>query len=162
MISRSSSGPIRIMDFKATRVAVLEHRGDPRRIGDSIRRFIEWRKLNRLPPRLSATYNIAYDDPEQVAPAAYRMDLCAATDMDIAPDNEHGIVGKIIPAGRCAVFRHVGSDHTLASSVRHLYLDWLPRSGEDPRDFPLYFQRVTFFPDVPEHEAVTDISLPLR
>lgn len=26
-----------------------------------------------------------------------------------------------------------------------LYLDWLPASGEEPRDFPLYCCRVTFF-----------------
>ena len=37
-----------------------------------------------------------------------------------------------------------------------------PASGEEPRDFPLYFQRVSFFPDVPEHEAITDVFLPLR
>ncbi len=50
----------------------------------------------------------------------------------------------------------------LGESVTFLYSQWLPQSGEGPRDFPLYFQRVRFFPDVPEHEAVTDIFLPLR
>jgi AraC family transcriptional regulator len=39
---------------------------------------------------------------------------------------------------------------------------WLPDSGESPGDFPLFFQRITFFPDVPEHEAATDIFLPLK
>jgi hypothetical protein len=29
--------------------------------------------------------------------------------------------------------------------------------GEEPRDFPLFCQRISFFPDVAEHEAVTDI-----
>jgi AraC family transcriptional regulator len=33
--------------------------------------------------------------------------------------------------------------------------------GEALRDFPVFFQRVIFFPDVPEHEAVTDVFLPL-
>ena len=40
--------------------------------------------------------------------------------------------------------------------------DWLPRSGEEPRDFPFFAQRVAFYPEVPEHEAVTDLFLPLR
>jgi len=34
--------------------------------------------------------------------------------------------------------------------------------GEELRDFPLFMQRVKFFPDVPDSEAVTDIYLPLR
>ena len=34
--------------------------------------------------------------------------------------------------------------------------------GTAPRDFPLYTQRVRFFPDVHEHEAVTDVLLPLK
>ena len=54
---------------------------------------------------------------------------------------------KTIPGGRCAVVRHVGSDDTLGEAVRYLYATWLPASGEEPRDFPLYLQRVRFFPD---------------
>lgn len=151
---------VRIVDFPATRVAAIEHRGDPRRIGDTIRAFIAWRKQHRLPPSVSATYNIAYDDPETTPPEAYRMDICAATEIDIA-ENQAGIAAKQIPGGRCAVLRHIGSDDTLHAAVQYLYAQWLPDSGEDLRDFPLYFQRVRFFPDVPEHEAVTDIFLPL-
>jgi AraC family transcriptional regulator len=45
--------------------------------------------------------------------------------------------------------------------VRFLYATWLPASGQEPREFPLYLQRIRFFPDVPEHEAVTDVFLPL-
>jgi len=59
------------------------------------------------------------------------------------------------------VLRHTGADDGLAAALRYLYADWLPRSGEALRDFPPYLQRVTFFPDVPEGEAVTDIFLPL-
>jgi AraC family transcriptional regulator len=82
------------------------------------------------------------------------------TPAPVAP-NEVGVVHSVIPGGRCAVLRHIGSDHTFGDAVRYLYAMWLPDSGEQLRDFPLYCQRVTFFPDVPEHEAVTDIFLPL-
>ena len=153
-------GSVKTIHFDETRVAALEHRGDPDQIGDSIRRFIEWRKQNRLPPKLSATFNIIYGSPE-TPPEDLRMDLCAATTRPILP-NDFGVVEKLIPAGRCAVLRHHGSDDTLPATVHYLYATWLPASGEDPRDFPLYFQRVSFFPDVPENEAVTDVFLPLR
>jgi AraC family transcriptional regulator len=153
---------VRIDIFKDTRVAMLEHRGDPRRIGDSIRQFIEWRKQNQLPPRLSATFNILYDDPLTTEPDDFRLDLCAGiSDREVAP-NELGVVTKVIPGGRCAVLRHVGSDENLGLALKFLYTVWLPHSGEELRDFPPYVQRVKFFPEVPEHATVTDAFLPLK
>lgn len=152
---------IRLLDFPVTPVAVLEHRGDPRAIGDSIRRFIAWRKETGLRPPESATYNILYTDPESSAPDQYRLDLCAGTKSPVDP-NAAGIVHGEIAGGRCAVLRLVGSSDDLRSAIAFLYADWLPRSGEEPRDAPLFVQRVRFFPDVPEHEAITDIFLPIR
>ncbi|GLQ51300.1 GyrI-like domain-containing protein [Dyella flava] len=161
MPSQPQIHDVRVIDVQETPIAVLEHRGDPHMLGDSIRRFIEWRKQNHLPPSKNATFNILYDDPNEVAPADYRFDLCVATNQDIT-DNPFGIVRKTIPAGRCAVLRHIGSDDTLHQSIIYLYSAWLPQSGEEPGGFPLYLQRVRFFPDVSEHEAVVDIFLPIK
>lgn len=159
--SKKEQRRVDTIDFAETKVALLEHRGDPNNIGNSVRKFIEWRKEQKLPPSNSATFNIIYDDPQQVASQDYRFAICAATDRDIAK-NSFGVVAGIIPAGRCAVLRHIGSDDGLGNTVRYLYSDWLPQSGEELRDFPVYLQRVKFFPDVPEHEAVTDVFLPLK
>jgi AraC family transcriptional regulator len=152
---------VKQITVEETPIAVLEHRGDPRLLGDSIRSFIAWRKQQHLPPSKNATFNILYDDPYEVEPADYRFDLCVATEQPIE-DNPFGIIRKTIPAGRCAVLRHIGSDNNLGQSVSYLYSEWLPQSGEEPRDFPLYLQRVRFFPDVPEHEAIVDIFLPIK
>ena len=151
---------VRIVSFPATRVAMLEHRGSPLRLGDTIRKFIDWRKAHALPPRSSATFNIIYNDPEETPPEEFRFSLCAATDKPIEP-NETGVTASTLPAGRCALLRHTGSDDQLGRSILHLYANWLPGSGESPRDFPLFMQRVKFFPDVADSEAVTDIYLPL-
>ncbi|WP_437963474.1 AraC family transcriptional regulator [Sorangium sp. So ce260] len=152
---------VRVARFEETRVAAVEHRGDPKRILESVRRLIAWRKENRLPPRGSATFNILYDDPAETPPEAYRADICAAIHRPVS-ENPFGVVEKTIPGGRCAVLRHVGGDDTLFEAVRGLYAAWLPASGEEPRDFPLFLQRVRFFPEVPDHEGVTDIFLPLQ
>lgn len=151
---------VRIVDFPETIVAALEHRGDPRGLGESVRRFIAWRRQSHLSPRESATFNIVYDNPVDTPPDAFRLDICAAAPKGVAP-NTLGIVEKTIAGGRCAVLRHVGSDDALGQRVSYLYAEWLPQSGEEPRDFPLFFQRVRFYPDVPEHEAVTDLFLPI-
>ena len=156
-----ASPAVRVVAFPATRVATLEHRGSPLRLGDTIRSFITWRKANRLPPAQSATFNIVYNDPDETPPEEFRFRMCAATDRPVEL-NDAGVVPMTIPAGRCALLRHTGSDDQLGRSIRHLYANWLPASGEELRDFPLFMQRVSFFPDVPDSEAVTDIYLPLR
>ena len=152
---------VELVSFKETKIAVLEHRGAPEKLGNSIRRFIEWRKDNKLPPSKSRTYNIVYDDPSVATPDQYRFDLCASIASDIS-ENDYGVVVKSIPAGRCAVIRHLGSDDTLGESIHYLYSEWLPTVEEELRDFPLFLERVSFFPDVPEHQMVTDIYLPLK
>jgi AraC family transcriptional regulator len=160
MNSTSPTPVVRLVHFPETRVAKLEHRGNVLRLGDSIRKFIEWRKANKLPPQTSATFNIFHNDPDETPPEEFRFDLCAATERDIAP-NDAGVQEFRIPAGRCALLRHIGSGDQLSRSILHLYAHWLPKSGEELRDFPLFVQRVKFFPDVPDSEAVTDIYLPL-
>lgn len=152
---------VEIVERDAVPVALIEHRGDPARLGETIRTFIAWRREHRLHPSVSATYNVIYDNPDDVAPDAFRMDLCAATREPIAP-NAAGVMAKTLAGGRYAALRHTGSDDTLGQSIAYLYADWLPASGEELRDAPLLFQRVRFYPDVPEHEAVTDVLLPLK
>jgi AraC family transcriptional regulator len=152
---------VKVMIFEETKIAVLEHRGDPNLIGDSVRKFIEWRKQNHLSPQVSDTFNILYDNPSETSPENFRLDICASTERDVT-DNSLGIVGKIIPGGRCAVLRYIGDEANLGDSITYLYSNWLPWSGEEPRDFPLFLQRVKFFPDVPEHEAIIDVFLPLK
>jgi AraC family transcriptional regulator len=161
MKAENQPANVKLIAFKDTKVAALEHRGDPNLIGNSIRKFIEWRKQNNLPPQVSATFNILYDNPSETSPDDYRFDICTSTERDVA-DNPFGVVEKIIPGGRCAVLRHIGDDANLGESITYLYSNWLPSSGEEPRDFPLFLQRVSFFPDVPEHEAITDVFLPLK
>jgi AraC family transcriptional regulator len=90
-----------------------------------------------------------------------RVDLCAATDRTIAP-NDQDVVAGIIPAGRCAVLRQLGGGDDLRATATWLYGEWLPRSGCELRDFPMFAQRVSFFPDVSEQEAVTDVFLPIQ
>lgn len=161
MPAQPQTQSVEIVEREAVAVAAIEHRGDPARLSETLRTFIVWRREHRLHPSVSATYNVVYDNPDDVPPEAFRMDICAATRAPIAP-NAAGVAGKTLAGGRYAVLRHTGSDDTLGQSVAYLYADWLPASGEELRDAPLLFQRVRFYPDVPEHEAVTDVLLPLR
>lgn len=142
-------------------VAFMSHRGDPEKLGETIRQFIAWRKASGVRAATNATYTIFHTDPDSVAAEDYRIDLAAATKRAITPADE-GMEAGLIPAGRCAVLRIIGQSDNLRPAAEFLYGQWLPASGEEPREFPLYAQRVSFFPDVPEHEAITDLYLPLK
>ena len=161
MPAQPQARSVDIMERQDVPVVAIEHHGDPARLGQTIRTFIAWRREHRLHPSVSATYNIVYNNPDDVPPDAFRMDICAAVREPVV-SNAAGIIAKTLAGGRYAVLRHTGSDDTLDQSVAYLYADWLPISGEALRDAPLLFQRVRFYPDVPEHEAVTDILLPLK
>lgn len=152
---------VKIVSFPQTQVAILRHLGDPALLGDTIRDFIAWRRAADLPPRLSATFNIMHNDPATITPSDYRIDLCAATTRPV-PQNAQGVIAGTIPGGRCATVRVTGPSENLRAAAVFLYADWLPRSGEELRDFPMFVQRVAFFPDVAEHEAITDVFVPLK
>ena len=161
MIMKNRADEVRIVDFLPTRVATLEHRGDPSGLDDTVQKFILWRRQNGLPPAISATFNILYDKLPASDPDEFRFGLCAATDGEIAA-NELGVVAGTIPGGKCAVLRHVGSEAGLGETIYCLYAQWFPDSGAQLRDFPVFFQRVSFGPNVPANEAITDVFLPLK
>jgi AraC family transcriptional regulator len=152
---------VRIVDFPNTAIAVMEHRGAPDLLPSTIQQFIQWRKANGLPPRKSRTFNLVYDDPNTTAPEDYRVDLGCSVETAIEK-TETGVVNKTIPEGKCALVRHQGSDDTLGAIVYFLYAEWLENSPYELRDFPVFFERISFFPDVPENETITDIYLPIR
>lgn len=159
---RSEKMDVKIVDFAETKVALLEHRGAPDGVLDSAMKFIEWRKSSGLSPvKTSRTFGIAWDDPETTEPEAYRFDICGETANEV-PDNPQRVKNGVIPVGRCAVVRHLGSRDRLDEGAYYLYREWLPQSGEELRDFPMFFHYLNLQPEVAEHELVTDIYLPLR
>ncbi|MES0879385.1 AraC family transcriptional regulator [Roseibium sp. SCP14] len=152
---------VRIIEFPETLVAALEHKGPQAGLTASAQKFIAWRRELGLSPARSATFNILYDDPKTTAPAEFRFDFCCEVTAPMS-QNASGVMTKTIPGGLCAVLRHQGSLDFAEGKIRSLYRDWLPESGHELRDFPLFVKRLTFFPDVPEHEAEAEIFLPLQ
>lgn len=153
---------VKIVEFPHTNVAMLTHQGNPDRVNDSAATFIEWRRSTGFSPvKSSQTYGIAWHDPQTTPPEQFRFDICGSVAAPI-PENAFGVVNAEIPGGRCAVVRHQGSLDSLSDSVWYLFREWLPGSGETPRDFPVFFQYLNFVHEVPEHALLTDIYLPLR
>lgn len=151
-----------IIDFKPTRIAVLEHLGAPSTVEQSVEKFRNWRKSTGLSPvKTHQSYGLIYADPETTPAHEFRFDICGEVDAEV-PENPFGIMNKLIPGGRCAVTRHIGAYSHLGPSVYYLYGQWLPASGEELRDFPCFFHYTSIADNLPEHKQITDIYLPLK
>ena len=139
------------------------HQGHPASLGNNIRRFIEFRRLNKLHPSRFATFNLLYDDPLDCAPADYRFGLAlqlSTPQSELLQSPELSFVE--LPAGLYACIDHTGPDAELEPVIRALYTELLPAKGWQPADVPLLLERVRFFPDVPAHQAHSRIWLALQ
>lgn len=152
---------VEIVNFPKTKIAVFEHHGSPQKILMSVKKFIEWRKQEKLSPANSATYNLLYHDPRVTPDDEFQLDIAAATNHKVA-ENTYGVVNKTIPSGLCAKVRSVGSEQLMGEVADYLYRQWLPMSGYQLRDFPCFIHRVTLFPDVSASRMITDIYLPIE
>ncbi len=153
---------VTIRDVPPTPVAMMEHRGDRAMLPDTFQRFRAWGKAAGLSPETSPTFMVFRSEREPAVPADYSMDICVGTDQPVAADDAPMRAG-VIPGGRCAVLRYPGNTNNLEPAALYLYRDWLPASGEEARDFPIYCRRrLAVIPEVSAHEVVVELFLPLK
>lgn len=157
---------VKIIEVEPIQVAVLEHHGEPMRVSNSVATFIEWRKASGLSDYATqGTYGVPYSDPLVTPGEEFRFDICGELNPQAqgkVPANSQAVISKTLPGGRCAVARHVGSYDRISETVYNLYRQWLPQSGEELRDFPVYFRYLQLDQELPEHAQQTDILLPLK
>ncbi len=151
-----------VKEMKARRLAVLEHRGDPKNVGDSVNKLINWAKAQPfdLKPKPGEAFGFAYDDPKTTPGEEFRFDLAITVPEQTKLGGE--IMEKRLPAGRYAVTVHKGSRDNISDSVYGLYRDWLPKSGEELGDLPCIFRYYNFDHQVAETELVTECWLLLK
>ncbi|CAD6547976.1 AraC family transcriptional regulator [Paraburkholderia metrosideri] len=160
-LSRKLTMQVRIIDFSETRVAALEHCGPAGLVNESVRKFIDWRKQSGQSPLASSrTFGIPHNNPDTTPAEAFRFDICGEIDEPVAP-NDYGVRASVIPGGRCAVVRHTGSTDHVGETIYPIYRDWLPASGQELRDHPLFFHYLSVSQDTPQDQWQTDIYIPL-
>ncbi|MDU9392266.1 AraC family transcriptional regulator [Pseudomonas japonica] len=160
--SRSISMQVKIVEFAEVRVAALEHLGPPGLVQDTVRRFIDWRlHSGQSPVASSRTFGIPFNNPDTTPPEEFRFAVCGEIDEAVRP-NDFGIGERRIAGGRYAVVRHHGSPDVIGETIYPVYRDWLPASGEELRDEPLFFQYLSVHPQTPLEQWQTDIYVPLQ
>jgi AraC family transcriptional regulator len=160
--SRNIIMQVRIVEFPEVRVAALEHCGPGGQVNESVRKFIEWRIQSGQSPVLSSrTFGIPYNNPDTTPPPDFRFAICGEIHEAVGP-NESSVQERVIPGGRCAVVRHTGSPDHIGETIYPIYRDWLPTSGEELRDHPLFFHYLSVYPETPQDQWQTDVYIPLQ
>jgi len=152
---------VSIVNFPETPAASIRHVGPPSQEHDTARKLIAWKIERRLLDQARyRMYGLHYTDPRNIDPARHQVDFCLSYDATIEP-NPQEIVAMTIPGMRCALARDVGS-RLNNKAAQYLFDQWLPRSGEQKADLPMVFHYVNVGPHVQEHEAITDVYMPLK
>ena len=153
---------IEIRHMQVRRLAIIEHRGDPAQMGQTVNRLTHWAKAqNRnLKPKPGNAFGFGYDDPKTTKPEEFRFDLGLTVPETLALSNE--VIERVLPAGRYAVAMHEGSRNRIDETIYAMYRDWLPESGERLGDMPCIFCYYNFDHEVAETELRTECWLLLE
>jgi AraC family transcriptional regulator len=151
-----------IKNINARRLAVLEHRGDPKKLGDSVSKLVSWAKAQpgSLTPKAGESFGFAYSDPKETPPEDFRFDLGITVPDGVKIEGE--IIEKLLPSGRYAVAAYKSSRENISDTVYGLYRDWLPQSNEELGDLPCIFCYYNFEHEVVETELLTECWLLLK
>jgi AraC family transcriptional regulator len=151
---------VTIKNMPSRHLAVLEHHGDPQKLGESVNKLLSWLKTHNLILSPGEAFGFAHEDPKLVSPEKFRFDLAITVPRTTKLSND--IIAKDLPAGRYAVAVHKGSREHIGDTVYPLYRDWLPQSNEELADFPCIFCYYNFDHEVAETELLTEVWLLLK
>jgi len=151
--------PTTIETFVGAKLATLAHHGDYQQIGTTFDRLFLLASSRALVGPQTRSFGVYYDDPEQV-PADQLRSLAGVT----LPDG--AAVDTVfepftLPASRCAVLEYTGPYSEIEAAYHWLFSQWLPSSGHETRDFPMWEEYMNDPKTTPVSELKTRIYLPL-
>lgn len=141
------------------RIASLPHTGDYMEIGKVFEQLSVLASNRGFWPDVQAMIGIYYDDPEATPQEALRSSAALAlkADTKVAEPLEEGeILG-----GHTAMLVYKGPYAGLHEAYKYLYGVWLPQSGEEARDAPVYEVYLNSPADTAPDDLLTQICLPL-
>jgi len=150
---------VTIRELQPVRLTALRHTGPYLDIGTTFERLFAWAAGRRLMGPQTRAIGVYYDDPDGTSAEALRSDAGLAVEAGSALDNGLRIVE--VPGGRHAVLHHQGPYAELNKAYRWLYREWLPKSGEQCADRPIFEEYLNNPRTLPPEQWLTDICLPL-
>ena len=115
---------------------------------------------NKLMTKETKTIGISYDSPDITAEHKLRYDACITIVEAVTVEGE--IDTQTIAGGKYAVFLHKGPYENFEQTYRAIYQDWLPHSGEQLRNIPVWERYLNRDPRRTKPENLrTEIYIPI-
>jgi AraC family transcriptional regulator len=152
--------PVEIRTEPARRLAAMPHRGPYPEINRAFAKLGAVIGARGLYPQVGAMLGVYYDDPAAIAAA----DLRSHAGLEVGADTllEVPLEEVVLAPGRHAVLTHTGPYAGLSAAYDQLYSLWLPQSGEEPADRPVFEIYRNTPQDTAPEDLVTEICLPLK
>jgi len=150
---------VSIRDLQPVRLAALPHAGSYQEIGTTFERVFAWAAGRGLMGPQTRAIGVYYDDPDATPAQALRSDAGITVGSDAPVDGGPRLLE--VPGGRHAVLHHQGPYAELNKAYRWLYREWLPQSGEQCADRPIFEEYLNNPRTLPPEQWLTDICLPL-
>lgn len=156
----SAMYPVTIEDLPAARAAGVLHVGPYPEMGRAFQQLCGLIAARNLLPHITHMIAVYHDAPGS-KPEAQLSAHAAVVTADGFPTDIQGLDYFDLAGGRYAVMAHKGPPATLKSAYQWLYGQWLPQSGEEPRDAPPIEVYVTDPRTTATDQMRTDVRLPL-
>jgi len=117
--------------------------------------------LPRMDEIPNAIPNIGFGLIEQTAKHAELLNYCSAMQVTSSAELPSDMVSLTVPAGRYALFTHVGDPMLLDDTVNYIYGTWLPHSGyEHSGDADIEIYGKGYIPD--SNASIIQYAMPLK
>jgi AraC family transcriptional regulator len=152
--------PIAIETLPATRCASVAHRGPYLQIDQAMGRLFTALAAQKILAPDQAMRALFFDDPDLVPVGALRSRACSpvAEALPLALPLEE----TVLRGGLYARLRYRGPYADMRGAYRWLLGVWLPRSGYEPDDAPIFEAYLNNPQFVGPADLLTDIHLPLK
>jgi AraC family transcriptional regulator len=154
-----------IRDMDPMKIAATRHSGDYLNVGEAFQRVFMWNAKEQVVRNIPRVIGIYYDDPSSVAADDLTSDAGIVVDdtSEISSVAEAaGIKAVKISGGRHAVVTFKGPYAELKRAYDWLFTSWLPDSGEEAGENPVYEEYLNDPATTAPTELLTNICLPLK
>ncbi len=158
--SQANAFPVVVESLPERRCAGIDHTGSYMEVDHAMGRlFAELAARDALPAQ-PAMIGVFFDDPDLGPEAELRSRACLPVADGVTVDAP--LVKTVLRGGSYAKLSYTGPYADMRGAYRWLLGVWLPASGYEPDDFPIFEAYLNDPREVPQSELRTDIHLPLK
>jgi AraC family transcriptional regulator len=150
----------RVEARQTTRIAFVRHQGPENQIDKTFRRLVEWAGDKGLLTDGTKYIGVAHDELAGNGAAEVPYDCAITVGRDFRPEGEVQ-VGSL-EAGEYAIVTYQGPYWGIDAAYSWVEGSWLQELGRQKRVAPVFEVYLNDPADVPEHQLLTDVHIPLE